>query len=380
MKNIAIICEYNLFHNGHRRQIEQVRARFADEGCRVIAIMSGNYVQRGIPAAMPKHERARIAVLQGADLVLELPFPWSSSPAELFARAGVHIAAALGGIDYLCFGSESGDLTALTKTAAHMEDPAFIEAVKIARAEADHSGESYLKTRARVYELLFGEAFPHSANDILGVEYLRALREQGTIEPLVIHRKGEESATGTRAFAAAGDALSLAGIAPQETVDAFRQGLTLPPEAFAKLILTRFRLADAAELAGYADMSFSLACRMMGAAEKADTFADFMARCATKKYTDAGLRRCTLACLFGVTGELRRAVPHFTNLLAAGREGMAFLSEIRKRKTIAILSKRSQASELTGDAAAQYAQSRKADSIYELISEQKMAEKPYFLV
>lgn len=379
MKNIAIISEYNLFHNGHKRQIEQVREQFADEGCRVISIMSGNYVQRGIPAAMPKHERARIALLNGADLVLELPFPWSSSPAELFARAGVHIAQSLGGIDYLCFGSESGDSASLIRTAANLSDPSFIDAVKIAREEASHSGESYIKTRARVYESLFHDSFPRTANDILGVEYLRALSEQEQIKPLVIHRRGEESATKTRAYAAAEDITSLAEITPPETAEAYSRGLSLSPEAFAKLILTRFRLADAAELAAYADMSFSLACRMIGAAEKADSFAGFIERCATKKYTDASLRRAALACLFGVMAEHRSMMPTFTNLLAARKEGMHFLSEVRKTKTAAILSKLSQAAGLSEAAAAQYALSRKADSIYELISEHRMAEKPCFL-
>lgn len=377
MKNIAIICEYNLFHNGHKRQIERIREEFSREGCRIIAIMSGNYVQRGLPAVMPKHERARIALLNGADLVLELPFPWSSSPAEIFARAGVHIAASLGGIDYLCFGSECGDPTALARTAENLSSPLFIDAVKAAREEVSHTDESYIKTRARVYECCFGEAFPRTANDILAVEYLRALSSREHIRPFVIQRTGDESAAKTRAYAAAGNLPSLAEIVPKETMDAYRSGQTLSVEAFAKPILSRFRLAEAREFAGYADMSFSLARRMMKAAEKSGTYADFLKRCATKKYTEASLRRSVLACFFGVTDEQRCAMPTFTNLLGAGREGRTFLAEGRKARTIFLLSKLSQAGSLVDFAADQYALSRRADSIYELISEHRMRDCPF---
>ena len=116
MTTVAIIAEYNPFHKGHQHQIEKIREEFGPETA-VIIIMSGNYTQRGEIAVIGKDSRAKCAVLGGANLVLELPFPFSSSSAEFFARSGVKIADSLGIVDYLSFGSESGDINVLVEAA-----------------------------------------------------------------------------------------------------------------------------------------------------------------------------------------------------------------------------------------------------------------------
>ena len=117
--NIGIICEYNPFHNGHLYQIEKIRQEFGED-TNIIAVMSGNYVQRGGVAIADKGVRAKCAVLSGVNLVLELPFPFSMSSAEYFARSAVYILTQIGCVDYISFGSESGDIEALTRTAEFM--------------------------------------------------------------------------------------------------------------------------------------------------------------------------------------------------------------------------------------------------------------------
>ena len=121
MKVTAVIAEYNLFHNGHIRQLEYIREHDGDDTLRLV-IMSGNYVQRGELAVIDKYVRAEAAIRCGADIVLELPYPWSCGSAEYFSRGAVGlysaIASGLPGIEFrLCFGSESGDLSKLVKTA-----------------------------------------------------------------------------------------------------------------------------------------------------------------------------------------------------------------------------------------------------------------------
>jgi predicted nucleotidyltransferase len=106
MKTTAVICEYNPFHRGHEYQINAIK----NSGSYVVCIMSGGFVQRGGPALFDKFVRAEAAVRMGADLVVELPFPYCSSAAEFFAKGGVALADSLGLIDELCFGSESGDI------------------------------------------------------------------------------------------------------------------------------------------------------------------------------------------------------------------------------------------------------------------------------
>ena len=125
-KTVGIICEYNPFHSGHRYQIEDVRSLGFD---RIVCVMSGNSVQRGEFAITDKYTRAEMAVNGGADLVLELPFPYSSSSAEFFALAGVRILENAG-VDAICFGSECGDIDKLRKAANVCESEGFADNYK----------------------------------------------------------------------------------------------------------------------------------------------------------------------------------------------------------------------------------------------------------
>lgn len=114
MISAAIICEYNPFHQGHKYHIEETR-RIAGAEC-IVAIMSGCFVQRGEPAVQDEQTRAEQAIAGGADLVVELPYVYACSGAELFARGGCRIASLLGA-DYLSFGAESTDISTMTRIA-----------------------------------------------------------------------------------------------------------------------------------------------------------------------------------------------------------------------------------------------------------------------
>ena len=129
MKIAGIVAEYNPFHNGHAHHIQQTRAQ--DGRCRathVVAVMSGHFVQRGEPALLPKPERVRMALAGGADLVLELPLPWSLASAEGFAYGAVSILDALGCVEVISFGSECGDAAALEKARAEGRDAVHVRA------------------------------------------------------------------------------------------------------------------------------------------------------------------------------------------------------------------------------------------------------------
>ena len=190
MNICGIICEYNPFHNGHRYMIEAVRDKLGDD-CAVVCAMSGDFVQRGEAAIFSKHDRARAAVAGGADLVLELPLPWCMAPAETFARGGVGLLAATGVVTHLAFGSESGDLAALEKTARALLDPDLEPLLK----EELAAGQPYAAARQRAVERLTGEGADVLArpNDILAVEYLKAMYQKGiNLIPLAVPRMGAE--------------------------------------------------------------------------------------------------------------------------------------------------------------------------------------------
>ena len=181
----GIICENNPFHQGHLRQLRLAREQGGEDSV-LVCLMSGNYVQRGEPAIFPKSLRAEAALRCGADLVLELPLTAALSSAEGFAAGGVRILSALG-CDQLCFGTETESLEALRRSAEANLDPAFDA---LLRRELE-GGCSYAAARQRALESLGAGEGVCSPNDILAVEYLKALlRQNSPMKPLPIRRPG----------------------------------------------------------------------------------------------------------------------------------------------------------------------------------------------
>ena len=189
MRIVGIIAEYNPFHNGHQYHIEKsLELTGADAA---VVVMSGNFIQRGAPAIMPKHSRAKMALKNGASLVIELPVPYATGSAEYFAYGAVSLLDDFGCVDALCFGSECGNLN-LLKTLAKIlvKEPAEYKELLSCYLK---QGNSF--PLARQYAM---RDYLHSdqvndilaePNNILGIEYLKALyRLNSTIEPYTIQR------------------------------------------------------------------------------------------------------------------------------------------------------------------------------------------------
>ena len=125
MKTVGIIAEYNPFHKGHAYQLQ--KAKELSGADYAVIVMSGDFVQRGYPAIVDKYVRAEMALRAGADLVIELPVSYAVGSAEAFAQGAVSVLEALGCVDFLCFGSESGDLDTLLSYAWLFEEepPAY---------------------------------------------------------------------------------------------------------------------------------------------------------------------------------------------------------------------------------------------------------------
>ena len=185
MKTVGIICEYNPLHRGHKKQMDQIRRLWGEETA-IVCLMSGNFVQRGMPAIVDKSLRAQAAIACGADLVLELPIEYALSSAEGFAAGGVKI---LGNFcDYLCFGAESEHAEPLLQIAKALISPEFPPILK----EKLESGCSFPAARQAALEQLgLDAALLETPNNILAVEYCKAMLLQNTpMEPLPIHRGG----------------------------------------------------------------------------------------------------------------------------------------------------------------------------------------------
>ncbi|RKM57062.1 nucleotidyltransferase [Butyrivibrio sp. X503] len=206
MSTIGIIAEFNPFHNGHLHLINKCKELTGADKC--IVIMSGDFVQRGAPALTDKFTRAKMALSCGADLVLELPVYYSTGSAEFFAKGAVSILDKTGAVDYLCFGSECGDIDSINAIAEILnKEP---NAYKDTLAKELKKGVSFASAREKALLTVFEEdsfikknklkitktklkEIISSPNNILAIEYVRALKTfKSKIKPFTVKREGEE--------------------------------------------------------------------------------------------------------------------------------------------------------------------------------------------
>ena len=355
MKVTGIICEYNPLHSGHIHQLKTARKNGAD--C-IIALMSGSFTQRGEPAIFGKYHRAEAALLGGADLVVELPYPFSAASAEFFASAGVSILTRLGAT-HLCFGSESGDRDLLLRAAKIALSDEFRQGYRESVKDSVGSAAAYFNRLAAIVGVS-----EFSSNDVLGVEYCKAiLAQNSTMIPEVIRRIGagyrEEELKDEVHPSASAVRRCLYDTAPDALADAYRDAARVSPE-IADLIraasergevaadirraipalLTYFRLTKPSEISGLAELSGGMAERICAAARESTSYDDFYRLASTKKYTDSHVRRAILFAMTGVTpSDLRMTAP-YVNLLAANERGRAFLSSRRRaEETIKIVTR-----------------------------------------
>lgn len=345
MKAVGIVAEYNPFHGGHRYQIQKVR-ELCGANTPVVAVMSGDFVQRGEPAAYDKFTRAEAAVRSGVSLVIELPLPWSLSSAEGFARGGVGLLGATGVVDALSFGSESGDLSALKKTASGLDAPEFTEKLKTAL----NGGTPFAAARVKAAYALLGEtaAVLDSPNDLLAVEYLRAAARLGyafTFIPVQrvgsVH-DGVGSAGELRALLRMGE--SLAGRIPPEAESVFRcadasgRGF-VSPESLRTAFLSRLREKTPADFAAVPDAAEGLHFRLYEAARcgaSPEEIADFAK---SKRYAHARLRRMVMCAALGVHGGDADGIPPYIRVLAFDTAGAALLREMKSCAALPVVVK-----------------------------------------
>ncbi len=386
MKTVAVICEYNPFHLGHAFQFSQIRRQFGEDTA-IVAIMSGNYVQRGEPAVFGKDTRAEIAVLSGASLVLELPFPYSAAGAEFFASAAVSIADSLGVVDALSFGSESGDIEALSLCAERLASPEF-EAALLERAKEKKNAIGTAALTPIVYRALYSDeaadSLFDSPNNLLALAYLKALKKSGSpIQPHTVKRLGDfhnessvkegyASASYLRALLRDGNwkqALSHMPKEAQKVAEAALQNgrCVLNQNAYGAWLLAHFRLHSEPEGA-YAEAEGGLYHRIAKAARDAKDFDELIAAATTKKYPSSRIRRAALFSLFGVSPEVLRRAPVYTQVLAMDNKGQALLRRIKKCGKIPVYTKPSAYKNGSADVQAAAERAAAADSVYPLLT------------
>ncbi|MEE0867424.1 MAG: nucleotidyltransferase family protein [Clostridia bacterium] len=334
MKTSGIIAEFNPLHGGHKYLIGKAREK--SDG--VIAIMSGNFVQRGDCAVFPKFQRAADCVTHGIDLCIELPCVYALSSAQNFARGAVSILNALGCVNYLFFGSEAGDISALKTVADSLDNPT--EDFKAVLSKSLREGlpypaavEAALSTQCKSADIL------SSPNNTLAVEYLRALKFfSSTISPVGIKREGGgynstslkeryPSASALRAAILNGENPKSLGITCEGTPTFIK--------AFDVICAARLKTISKEELCRLPDCNEEIAVRLKKAA-KYNTFNEIVQNTVCKSYTESRIRR--ILCNMMVANTFTTfPKPTYIRPLAFNKTGAEIIKQIKQNSTLPVI-------------------------------------------
>lgn len=332
MRAFGIVCECNPFHAGHRFIMEKARQNGAEA---IVAVMSGDFVQRGEPALVSKFARAADLVENGCDLVLELPVRYSLASAEGFAEGAVKLLAASGAADVLFFGSECGDVGLLKEAAELQFSPGVLEET----ASLAESGLSWPAAREKVLASRGREDISgllKQPNNILAVEYIKALSKTGASLEALTCARGEcpSNAHVIRELYAAGKKVT--GLVTGGTLAELEAGATPDPEAWSRIAMYRLRSLSREELGGIEDAAGGLGDRIFSAARSASSLEELYAAAKTKRYTMSRVKRVCCRAVLG-TGSSRTS-PERLRLLAVGEKGKELLARMGERAALPIRS------------------------------------------
>ena len=339
MKSIGIIVEYNPFHNGHKLHLDYARK----QGDIVIGVMSGDFVQRGEPALINKWDRAKMALVEGLDIVVELPVFYSTQSAEIFARGSINILKELRS-DEIVFGSESDNLDKLQEVIKLESNSNFIENVK----KNLKDGDSYPTAYNKEIKNYLGEEYEIKSNDILGIEYLRTIKTlklDMKVKTLKREGKGYHSSIST------GNILSATGIRKllkedkdiENFISKNSKEIILKNKKNKKLVdishfynLIRYAIISKREvLKDIQDIEVGFENRIYEMALKSSSYEIFMKNLMTKRYTIGRTQRILIHILLSITKEdtikLKKELPYI-RILGFSDKGRTYLNKLKKEK------------------------------------------------
>ena len=352
MNAIGIVAEYNPFHLGHALHVEKTH-RALGEAAPVVSVMTGDFVQRGAPALLSRHARAEAAVRSGVSLVLELPLAWSLSSAEGFARGAIALLAATGVVDTVSFGSEAGRLAPLQALAAALDEPETDARI----VEELRRGDGYAAARQRALSHAVGEAAARQIgrpNNILAVEYLRAMRAHPQLRPFTLAREGaghDEPGTASSGLRSASDLRNscLSGenitdwLPPESAVVLSRERQAgrgpVGEAALETALLSRLRMLPREVFSALPDASEGLGDRLYRAVQTQPGLETLLTAAKSRRYALARLRRMCWCAALGVRQGDAAGEPPYLRVLAADEAGRALLRRMAACAVLPVVTK-----------------------------------------
>ena len=348
---LGIIAEYNPFHNGHLYHIAKSKEETGAQY--VVAVISGNFVQRGNTSIVNKWTKARMALLNGADLVIELPTVYSISSAENFAEGAIKILNSLGIVDTLSFGMEAKDISTLNNIANVLySEPK--EYVTILSHELK-KGNSFPKARENALMMYLNDIKRYAnimagSNNILGIEYLKALkRTKSTINPVGIKREKVlyndkyivdefASATAIRKMLMTKQLGDISKVMPRNSYlllgEELKKGhYVIDISRFEKEIIYNLRRMSIEDIAKLPDVSEGLENSIKNAADSCNTIEELVNIVKTKRFTQTRIQRILLYSLLGITKkqmEMSRKITPYVRVLGFNNKGKELISEMMR--------------------------------------------------
>lgn len=346
MKIVGIVAEYNPFHNGHKYLIEQARKSGAEK---IVAVMSGNYVQRGDTAIISKFQRTLQALENGVDLVCELPTYWAMANAQKFSQGAIEVLENIG-VDTLIFGSECGNIEKIIETAYCIRSNEFSRCMR----ENLDNGLTPAKARENAVETLIGNGeLLRTANDTLAVEYVCAAKTLNSkMKFFAVKRTGTQhdsniingefcSASELRRMILSGKIEKCRKFMPQKSYDIlieqYDNGKISSIISLEKTILSSLRTMSQAEYKALPDISEGIENRLYNAARISRNFEELMNYSATKRYTNARLRRLIISAFLKVRAEAIPETVPFIRILGCNVNGADVLKNARKISKIPVI-------------------------------------------
>lgn len=371
MKVAGIIAEFNPFHNGHAFLVQKAREAGYTH---VVAVMSGNFVQRGEPALFHHSVRTQAALRNGVDLVIQLPSVYAMSGAQSFARAGAEILDALGVVDSIVFGSECGNADLLSQTA----DAIYGEEIKRFLPEELEKGISFASAREnalRSINPVYADIIK-SPNNILGVEYIAALKKlESKVCPVTFSRNGAAHDSDETDGKIAGASLiresvrnggEWKNLVPDNTIDIYNASEIADISRIESAVLYKIRTVSADELAKTPDISEGIENRILSAAKQSGSLEELYSLAKTKRYSHARIRRIVWNCLLGVTADdLDKSVPYI-RITGFNKHGAEILKAAKEISRLPIMSKPSDLLQLDETAQRLFSLECTAGDIYSL--------------
>lgn len=364
MKIVGLITEYNPFHAGHLYHMERAKELTGADG--ILAVMSGDFVQRGAPAIMPKHLRVQMALNAGADVVIELPACFACASAEYFAAGAVSILNQLGCIDSVCFGSECGDVSLLERIAHISEDEP--DEYRSLLQSLLRAGNSFPRARQMALQNYLKDdsmtdVLTHP-NNILGIEYIKALISNGSnITPYTITRQDSSyhdeqlaqkysSASAIRRYIRElnnpEEFAALSTHIPENCFDilkeTFHKRYPILPNDFSLLLKYKLLHETSESLMNYLDITEDIANRIINRRNEYISYEQFCDILKTKDITHSRISRCLLHVLLNITSEDMKQYKdsgfcQYARLLGFRRNNQELLGELKKHSHIPLITK-----------------------------------------